>query len=73
MSEIERGIPIPPNEKVPLDREFPELLVLEVGDSFVIPEKRFPGEVAIAMWGIKHGQRHEMREVEGGFRVWRKR
>jgi hypothetical protein len=69
--KIEHGIPIPPEKAVPLEVTFPELLVLEVGDSFVIPNRKFPTYTEFALWGAKHGQHHEIRQIEGDFRVWR--
>lgn len=71
---IEHGIPIPPYEKEPIEQRYPELLVLDVGDSFVIENAPLSTHVSVAVFSIKSGQRHELRKVEGksdDYRVWR--
>ena len=73
-SIIEKSIPIPPKSRQLIQERFPELLCLEVGNSFMIPkdQARFPLHISIAMFGIKNDQRHEVRELDNGdFRVWR--
>lgn len=70
--KIEHGIPIPPKSDVPLEKSFPELLQLQPGDSFVIPRKAFVSHISIALWGVKHHQEHEVRQLgDGDYRVWR--
>lgn len=79
---IESGIPIPPKKKVLLEEKFPQFLALKVGDSFVIPAEKFKDTcfIEIAIYGIKNGQRHEVRELDSmdsrldkNYRVWRTR
>jgi hypothetical protein len=71
-AEIEHGIPIPPKYERDLADEFPQLKLLGVGDSFVISKFDFPLHVVIAEWGLRNGQRHEVRRLKNGdYRVWR--
>jgi hypothetical protein len=73
-SIIEHGIPIPPSQRKSIDQKFPEIVLLQIGDSFVIPEKDsvFPIHIEVCLFGLKHDARYEVREVENGdVRVWR--
>jgi hypothetical protein len=71
-SAIERGVPIPLPQREPIERKYPELLVLEIGDSFVAKKAPFGFHIGIALFGIEHDQRHEVRQVVGDeYRVWR--
>jgi len=71
-STIERGVPIPPRQHEPIEHRYPELWALRVGDSFVATKAPLGLHVGIAMFGIKHSQKHEVRKMEGGdYRVWR--
>lgn len=71
-SAIERGVPIPSPQHEPIERKYPELLALEIGDSFVVGKAPLGFHVEIALFGIKHDQRHEVRQVVGDeYRVWR--
>lgn len=74
MSEIEKSIPIPADVRLKLEERFPQFLQLKVGDSFVIPGKDFQASsfIAIANFGIRNKQLHEVRELaDKDFRVWR--
>jgi len=69
---IERGLPIPPSRRESIEVRYPEMLVLEVGDSFLAKHAPLGLHIGIAMWGIKHNQRHEVRQVQGDdYRIWR--
>jgi hypothetical protein len=73
-SSIERGLPIPLRPRQAIEQQHPELLALEVGDSFLIRKAPLGIHIAVAMFGIKNDQRHEVRQVEGDdYRVWRTR
>ena len=73
-SEIERGIPIPSEQRWKIEDRFPEIMALEVGDSFLIPKDKsfFPIHISVALYGIKNSMRHEVRKInDGDYRVWR--
>lgn len=72
---IEKNIPIPKDPKgTKIEEIFPELLQMQVGDSFVIANKdfRFGMFMAIALFGLENHQRHENRTMDNGdVRLWR--
>jgi hypothetical protein len=69
---IERGIPISPAQRESIEKLYPEILLLEVGDSFVASKPRLSFHISVALFGINHGQRHEVRKLDGDdYRVWR--
>jgi hypothetical protein len=71
-STIERGIPIPPRDKEPIEKKYPELMILEVGDCFLARNTPLTFHLEVAMFGIKRDQRHEVRKESGDdYRVWR--
>jgi hypothetical protein len=73
-SIIERGVPIPSQPRQAIEQKYPELLALEVGDSFVIRKAPLGTHMGIALFGIKCDQRHELRQLAGDdYRVWRTR
>lgn len=74
MGKIEKGIPIPEDKTREAEDLYPEILLLSIGDSFVVPKEKaaMPFHVTIMLFGIKNNQRHEVRKLDNGdFRVWR--
>jgi hypothetical protein len=78
MTKIEKGIPIPPEEKKrELHDDIPELLEMEIGDSILIPirypEDRIRLMIELAGWGTPREQRHRIQPQPDGkaVRVWR--
>lgn len=75
--KLESGIPIPAYGKgISGSCKYPLLLVMQVGDSFLIPTKNTQQEALaiqnyLSQWSKKHGQKHVTRRVDGGVRVWR--
>ena len=71
-SVIESGIPIPPPQKNGLSDRYPEILCLEIGDSFLAKNAPLGLRIGIALFGIERDQRHAVRKIEGDdYRVWR--
>lgn len=75
--KLESGIPIPGYGKgVAGGCKYPLLLVMQVGDSFLIPTDGTCQNATgvrnyIYPWSKNHGQKHTVRIVDGGVRVWR--
>lgn len=73
-SVIEKGVPIPTKGIRKPEDKYPELLVLNVGDSFVVHNAPIGTHVLVALFGIENDQRHEVRKISGDdFRIWRTR
>jgi hypothetical protein len=74
-SVIERGLPIPESKRKTIEMEYPEILLLEVGDSFVAKEPCGGFHISVALFGINNKQMHEVCKVDGedSYRVWRVR
>lgn len=69
---IEHGIPIPEIKAGTFVEVYPEILELDVDDSFLIPDAPFGLHLAVVLFGIERNQRHVVRRVEGEtYRAWR--
>jgi len=74
MIRIEKNVPLPP-KRIGAPNPMYELVInqLEIGDSFVIPNKEGQTKVSNT-WAVtakKLGKRLEYRTIEGGYRFWR--
>ncbi len=64
---VERGVPIPPlrnPKKYPWDS-------MDIGDSFFIPNIKSNAAGAYSAHRAKMGEKHTVRTVDGGVRIWR--
>ncbi len=76
---IERGVPIPTDDKVELHSRIPDLLQMKVGDSTVADEKEVGrvSNIELCLWGMKRNQQHKLAQLDNEFhgkvRIWRVR
>lgn len=70
---IDKGVPIPTfNPPKGIEHEFHEFMDMEIGDSVLIPQTHGAPFIEVAIFGIKHNQRHTHRYTENGdIRFWR--
>ena len=69
MYEIEKGIERPEIARPDRVTKYPWSM-LEIGDSFFVPNKK-PGRVGAAVRAKKFGFKFSERTVDGGVRIWR--
>ena len=69
--KIEKGIPMPPVVKNGIAEKKYPWLQMEVGDSFLIPDKPSRAVGSLIASHNRNGKRFACRTVEGGTRVWR--
>lgn len=72
MYKIEKGIPVAKVSGLKGAREIYPWRIMDVGDSFFVPNKKTPNMSAAAhAAGVRHGIKLKCRAEGNGVRVWR--